>query len=511
MAQLNVCAGCLKTITSRRYLTCSLCKEKYDIKCGSVGEKRFYLMTIEDKKRWKCQTCICKIPKSGNINTRIINKKLIASTPNLDSALPTIEDEDQTLLNIAKKEKKTKKQFVKNMIDSPQKSSLLSPLSPRSPSFISIDSISNVQNQHCDECEELQSKINSLKVELANAHQKIEVLILENHSFKNRKNTQDLSTPVTPENKKIEQSNNKKNSESRCEYFCNDQKLIKDILLNPEQSGSNKETPLKQKDLENRHKAANEQGKNCFTDRRKKIWIFGSQRCVGFAANLVDLRKNTNYEVYDITSTTRPNASTEQVLNDCIHSNISKLDKIVIGIGENDSNPVMVTSELYNFLKCYRNNDIFVLNVVSNNCLNENMLNDQLKLLCNTFDNCQFVETNCCRQSINLQKYTCKKLNSAIDYIDYKTNFLTFKNLKCRKTDTYQTEGEKTTPISYVHVPNSQTKHILSEKIPVDISSTAIRCQQPSKLYKKTLIDYFPIIDKTLKTNTQNKDTFFRH
>lgn len=36
------CAGCKQPITSRRFLTCSLCKEPYDLECANIPELRFY-------------------------------------------------------------------------------------------------------------------------------------------------------------------------------------------------------------------------------------------------------------------------------------------------------------------------------------------------------------------------------------------------------------------------------------------------------------------------------------
>lgn len=50
-------------------MTCSVCKEKYDIECLNIGEKRFRLMENEHKSKWMCQACKCKQPKLDNQNT----------------------------------------------------------------------------------------------------------------------------------------------------------------------------------------------------------------------------------------------------------------------------------------------------------------------------------------------------------------------------------------------------------------------------------------------------------
>lgn len=66
------CAACLKNITGRRFLECSLCTEKYDIQCVNVPEKRFYnTMSNDHKKAWRCPQCKAKQPKLDNTNTPI--------------------------------------------------------------------------------------------------------------------------------------------------------------------------------------------------------------------------------------------------------------------------------------------------------------------------------------------------------------------------------------------------------------------------------------------------------
>lgn len=87
MASTPVCAGCKNKLPIRENLICVLCKCRYDLECGGVS-KDYYTkkMTLENKNTWKCQTCICKIPKTGNTNTPIriprdIDCSQISSTP----------------------------------------------------------------------------------------------------------------------------------------------------------------------------------------------------------------------------------------------------------------------------------------------------------------------------------------------------------------------------------------------------------------------------------------------
>lgn len=94
---MALCSGCKQTIKDkRRFLICSLCKEYYDLDCANVTENRFHnIMTGDHKNKWKCQACICKMPKQNNSNTPVRTHQLINSE----------YDNDQSDLNITKRRK----------------------------------------------------------------------------------------------------------------------------------------------------------------------------------------------------------------------------------------------------------------------------------------------------------------------------------------------------------------------------------------------------------------------
>lgn len=82
----SFCAGCYQNLPKREYLTCMLCNDNYDLKCANVPETRFYnTMTNDHKQAWRCQSCLCKMPKTNNTNTpaRSQHSQLLA-TPFLD-------------------------------------------------------------------------------------------------------------------------------------------------------------------------------------------------------------------------------------------------------------------------------------------------------------------------------------------------------------------------------------------------------------------------------------------
>lgn len=87
MASTPICAGCKSKLPIKENLICVLCKCRYDLECGGVS-KDYYTkkMTLENKNTWKCQTCICKMPKTGNTNTplripRSTDINQLSSTP----------------------------------------------------------------------------------------------------------------------------------------------------------------------------------------------------------------------------------------------------------------------------------------------------------------------------------------------------------------------------------------------------------------------------------------------
>ncbi|CAH0404366.1 unnamed protein product [Chilo suppressalis] len=81
------CAGCLQNITNRQYLTCSQCKDKYDLQCANVSIQRFFnTMSAEHKAVWRCDRCRLKEPKKDNSNTPIRPHHDILTSPETNTS-----------------------------------------------------------------------------------------------------------------------------------------------------------------------------------------------------------------------------------------------------------------------------------------------------------------------------------------------------------------------------------------------------------------------------------------
>lgn len=63
------CAGCQNPLPKKDYLRCISCKSSYDIECANISHESFSRM--EQKEKWKCPECLCKKPKTGNVNTPV--------------------------------------------------------------------------------------------------------------------------------------------------------------------------------------------------------------------------------------------------------------------------------------------------------------------------------------------------------------------------------------------------------------------------------------------------------
>ncbi|CAG9791192.1 unnamed protein product [Diatraea saccharalis] len=70
MSSQIICGGCRVIIPDRRYLSCSGCKQCYDLVGANVSEQRFYnTLTREHRDAWKCVVCQSKQPKTDKTNT----------------------------------------------------------------------------------------------------------------------------------------------------------------------------------------------------------------------------------------------------------------------------------------------------------------------------------------------------------------------------------------------------------------------------------------------------------
>lgn len=71
MTDKLTCGRCDEAITTTEYLNCYKCNLNYDLNCTNVSEKRYRLMSQENKNTWTCAACLSKIADAKNISTPI--------------------------------------------------------------------------------------------------------------------------------------------------------------------------------------------------------------------------------------------------------------------------------------------------------------------------------------------------------------------------------------------------------------------------------------------------------
>lgn len=66
---MNKCGGCNAVIKEKSaMMSCTGCKQKYDLLCAGLSPKRLKKMCDADKKNWRCSECEAKKPKLDNRN-----------------------------------------------------------------------------------------------------------------------------------------------------------------------------------------------------------------------------------------------------------------------------------------------------------------------------------------------------------------------------------------------------------------------------------------------------------
>lgn len=484
-----VCTSCTKShIQGKEYLKCSICNSYYYPQCTGISIKMFYLMTKEKKNVWKCKVC----------RSASTSKSLQKETTNQRKSLTE---------NVTFRSKQRRPNSESRISLESSKQSDISEQS------MSVTSLPDLSTQDYDKFEDLKNIIESLNSQLESAHNQIDELVIENGSLGKKIAEQDLKIKLLmniastssvkkndtkkkmlPRKKKVALQSGSIETETDLNKSYHDlmgEIQIRDCEESQEQINLQNTTDSSTQTEENCIETAPKNINNVPEDCQKTIWIFGGQRSVGLASRLINSRQNTQYEKYNISSATKPNASSEEILKRCQEWPIQKTDKIILGVGEHDKNPNKVICELYKALNLFKLNDVLVLNVVNNKHLNEAKMNYELRMLCKIFPNVTFIappgnsrykpaNTNNTLYTVN---ETCKELNVIIDYLDYKSKYLNFKKIKSNGYVTSSVKNHKT-----LMSPTHSTISKIKNQLPTEPVAK-----------KGTIPYYYPIISKNTK------------
>lgn len=290
-----------------------------------------------------------------------------------------------------------------------------------------------------DQTSELKQKIDNLQIELNSAHAEIDRLSNENHTL--QKQLIDQQNQIDILKKMCYNSTNKQTTSVLRRRRCSQTADISIEISTPKsrfnllQDKKLKISPKKIKDkfehLHEKKKTPVENIKNYTKSKHNNlITIIGTQQCKGLSKTLLRLRRNSTYEQYDVTSLIKPNAICTNILTNNMNlhkTNISN-NKLVICVGENDTNPVKVLLELSSFLKKYSKTEVIVLSILNNPHLNVSKLNHQLHLICSHYENTTFLNINKYYSSykpwLNFLNIVSTHINRIIDTIDYENKYI---------------------------------------------------------------------------------------
>lgn len=425
------CDKCKSAVPRREFLICSQCNLKLDLGCANVPFVRFNIMDAERKKKWKCDKCLIKnkAPVSGAY-------KQIESTSNISSNISSSSHNTDMSLNIAHENVTTRHRInrrassVELLDDTVAESEMHSALLENT--RLSLPDLNTVSNQ------ELQDEINVLKTKLASAHIEIDRLNMQVTDLTKKLGEQQRKGQVM-RHLLTDPSPRKLTSQSKTNGIKGDalpqQPLIKDNI-SQQRSEETEETkaPTNTETVDNSSLRCDSlTNQDSLSNTLPKIYIFGSQQCVGLGSRLLQSRFESKYGQYSVSAVTKPNASADEILKECNYVEDSSNNYLVLCAGEHDNNPVRVIIELASRLKQFNSINIIVLGVVNNNSLNIDKLNRCLSNICRNVPNCEFINVT----DINLQHsrknylyFACRQINYIINCHYYSNMYLSCKGLR---------------------------------------------------------------------------------
>ncbi|CAG9790267.1 unnamed protein product [Diatraea saccharalis] len=462
--QIVVCEKCKNRKDVKDTILCSRCKRNYDFDCMGLSEKLYRLMEPKKRLTWKCTSC------------SMINNKHKGPIPN---KLPMQKETDK---NITLRKKTATKPTVS---PSPITKSMVTSSAQSSPLFgsCSIDDEETYEDTStetmsksvdysaikiCD-IQDMKDEIYELKTNLLSTQTELENTIIENNEFKREINKLNKEietlknicrtpiakkkggtsgiksahtfTPLTgqmPRRISCSIINTNDSGENDCDLIIRLQKKIdesernlkkaKDDVIKLEIQIKQLEKNLAQEDK--KHTKYPETSMNTIEiDKhqsiKKNIFIVGTQQCAGLAVELKKTRYNKIHEDYQISAFIKPFAPTEEILKTCTNLETNINDKVIICVGENDSDSIVSISELYNVLKSLQRTTIIVMSILDSKHLNTKLYNKQLQIIYKKFKNCHYLSTEYCYYNHPLRNI-CYKINQLIDYMHYEKTFLNY-------------------------------------------------------------------------------------
>lgn len=159
----------------------------------------------------------------------------------------------------------------------------------------------------------------------------------------------------------------------------------------------------------------------------------GDEQVKGLSSALLNSRKEKWNDVYMPFSFIKPDATSTEILKYCdqLKTEVSENDYVIICVGNHDTNPNLLFSNLCIALDKLRHTNVYLLPTIYNEFLNGRKIINLFKLVATMFRSSTYLDINF-KESTSYIKYLCVKINSRIDFAQYKYQYLTFENIKKR-------------------------------------------------------------------------------
>lgn len=455
---IHYCSKCKNTLLKNEFIQCSICNMKYDLDCANVSEKRYRLMTKENKINWKCSECINKHSKAHILN----------------NPTHSLQTTDFSYIENVTFRRPLQRSLSELNLSNSHNLSLLSSTSIDSLQHnCTIQSLPAISNFNTSLLEDLKQQLESCKIELESAHEEVAKLMQENNQYiqtieeQNKqistlkklsseitsqynspmnKNTS-VSTPlsrklldinirtprISPLNKKLTDMKIRTSRLSplhneRCvcrintlNQFNNTTKTQQDTQNNQKTNTNENLASVTVSKLSQTKKTTTTSGNTrtslgtqtsspLSTDvtpstkkMNRNIIIIGDELVRGLGRQMKHISEDKYDNSYSITSIIKPYANCTQILSSCndICNSTNKEDIVILGIGSHDKNPYKILSELSVSLAKLNKTNVFVLKVQSNSFLNEQLLNQKIKLVIKNYPNCKFIESLYYKRNVN--------------------------------------------------------------------------------------------------------------
>lgn len=536
MATLVTCHKCKKLVNIKYTALCSACNNRYELDCDGYPEATYRLKDAEAKKKWRCKMCIRnkKYDNADGSSNITVRKK----PPLLKMRSPTEQtNANQNMANETLCQSPVQHStllsdsHILTECETSDESYITPNKLPKSLDrtvfdLVSTSEMKNTISQITYKLESTENELGNILLENRDLHKQIKKLTIENETLKSICHCETIHD--SPDN--ADTMKKKKQASSQQYNACSTPTSLSSHVVNINTKDNGEKLFLEEEivTLKQQLEVA-EREINALTERlavlmrnshtapesnickpkrssmntpthristaanvqnmslKRKIFLFGSQRCVGLAAALSLSRTDTQYETYQVVAETKPNAPSNEIITNCINTKLSTYDKLVICIGENDRNFSIILSQLQIILDMFKNNTIIVLNVLNNAYLNVNKLNYALKNRCHKYKKCHFVNQECTKFFD-----ICKSINYIIDYSDYSDKYLNpseiRKRLASNKSSLKNTglkEPKKGTIPFYFSCPQINKSNECSN-----------HTQPKTQGQKGTIPFYFPVLNK---------------